>query len=64
MIRALPDPRHQDFVVADGPTVAQIVREYVACESRLETDQSRLYKTVGAEFSGPFFSCGSSRCQV
>ena len=37
--------------VADGETVGRIVRENVARESRLHTDESRLYIKVGAEFS-------------
>jgi transposase-like protein len=37
--------------VADGATVAQIVRENVARETRLHTDESRLYTKVGAEFA-------------
>jgi transposase-like protein len=37
--------------VADGETVAQIVRENIARETRLHTDESRLYTKVGAEFS-------------
>lgn len=35
---------------ADGETVAQIVRENIARETRLHTDESRLYVKVGAEF--------------
>ena len=35
---------------ADGATVAAIVRENIARESRLHTDESRLYTKVGAEF--------------
>lgn len=37
--------------VADGATVAQIVRENIARETRLHTDESRLYTKVGAEFA-------------
>ena len=37
--------------VADGETVAKIVRENVARESRLHTDESRLYVKVGAEYA-------------
>ena len=37
--------------VADGETVAKIVRENVARESRLHTDESRLYIEVGTEFA-------------
>jgi transposase-like protein len=37
--------------VADGATVAKIVRENVARESRLHTDESKLYIKVGAEFA-------------
>jgi hypothetical protein len=37
--------------VADGLTVAAIVRENIARESRLMTDESRLYIKVGAEFA-------------
>ena len=37
--------------VADSGTVAGIVRENVRKESRLQTDESKLYKTVGAEFA-------------
>lgn len=36
--------------VADAETVAKIVRENVARESRLHTDGSSLYKVVGREF--------------
>ena len=35
---------------ADGPTVTKIVRENIARESRLHTDESRLYTRVGKEF--------------
>ena len=35
---------------ADGDTVAAIVRENIARETRLHTDESRLYVKVGAEF--------------
>ena len=37
--------------MADGETVAKIVRENVARETRLHTDESRLYVKVGAEFA-------------
>lgn len=37
--------------VADGETVAKIVRENVHKETRLHTDESRLYIRVGAEFA-------------
>jgi transposase-like protein len=37
--------------VADGPTVAHIVRENIARETQLHTDESRLYIKVGAEFA-------------
>ena len=37
--------------VADGETVSRIVRENVARESRLHTDESRLYTKVGSGFS-------------
>jgi transposase-like protein len=37
--------------VADGATVAAIVRDNVKKESRLQTDESKLYKNVGAEFA-------------
>jgi transposase-like protein len=36
--------------VADGATVAAIVRKNIARETRLMTDESRLYTKVGAEF--------------
>ena len=36
---------------ADAATVAQIVRENIHLESRLQTDESRLYVTVGKEFA-------------
>lgn len=36
---------------ADAATVAKIVRENVHAESRLHTDESRLYTAVGAEFA-------------
>jgi transposase-like protein len=36
---------------ADAATVSQIVRENVRAESRLHTDESPLYKKVGAEFA-------------
>jgi hypothetical protein len=36
---------------ADGETVAQIVRDNIARETRLHTDESRLYMTVGQEFA-------------
>jgi transposase-like protein len=36
---------------ADGTTVAAIVRENIRAESRLNTDESRLYTTVGREFA-------------
>jgi transposase-like protein len=36
---------------ADGKSVAAIVRENIARETRLHTDESRLYTKVGAEFS-------------
>jgi hypothetical protein len=37
--------------VADSSTVAGIVRENVKKESRLQTDESKLYKSVGADFA-------------
>jgi transposase-like protein len=37
--------------VADGPSVAAIVRENVAREAHLMTDESRLYTQVGWEFA-------------
>jgi len=37
--------------VADGATVAKIVNENVHRETRLHTDESRLYTKVGAEFA-------------
>jgi transposase-like protein len=37
--------------VADGPTVGAIVRDNIARESRLHTDESPLYKKVGTEFA-------------
>lgn len=37
--------------VADGASVAAIVRENIAREARLHTDESRLYTKVGAEFA-------------
>jgi transposase-like protein len=36
---------------ADGTSVSSIVRENIARETRLHTDESRLYKKVGREFS-------------
>src|SRR5689334_19816724 len=36
---------------ADAETVAKIVRENVHAESRIQTDESRLYTKVGAEFA-------------
>jgi transposase-like protein len=36
---------------ADAETVARVVRENVARESRLHTDESKLYTVVGAEFA-------------
>jgi transposase-like protein len=36
---------------ADGETVSQIVRENIARETRLMTDESRLYVKVGQEFA-------------
>jgi transposase-like protein len=36
---------------ADGETVAKIVRENIERETRLHTDESRLYVKVGAEFA-------------
>jgi transposase-like protein len=36
---------------ADGETVAKIVRENIERETRLHTDESRLYHKVGAEFA-------------
>jgi len=36
--------------VADGETVTKIVRENIARETRLNTDESRLYTRVGKEF--------------
>ena len=37
--------------VADGATVAEIVRDNIARETRLHTDESRLYVRVGAEYA-------------
>ncbi len=37
--------------VADGPSVAEIVRDNIAREARLHTDESRLYIKVGSEFA-------------
>jgi len=37
--------------LADGPSVNAIVRENIARESRLQTDESRLYIGVGREFA-------------
>ena len=37
--------------VADSATVAQIVRENVHRESRLHTDESRLYSRIGEEYA-------------
>jgi hypothetical protein len=37
--------------VADGETVAKIVRDNIARETRLHTDESRLYTRVGKEFA-------------
>src|SRR6185437_5046215 len=37
--------------VADGETVAKIVNENVAKETRLHTDESRLYIKVGADYA-------------
>jgi hypothetical protein len=37
--------------VADGETVGKIVAENIARESRLHTDESRLYTKPGAEFA-------------
>src|SRR5205085_3959425 len=37
--------------MADGPSVNAIVRENIARESRLHTDESRLYIKVGKEFA-------------
>ncbi len=37
--------------VADGATVTKIVTENVARETRLHTDESKLYKKVGANFA-------------
>ena len=37
--------------VADGETVGRIVRENIARESRLHTDESKLYMKPGAEFA-------------
>ncbi len=37
--------------VADAETVAKIVRENVHKESRLHTDESRLYRVIGTEFA-------------
>ena len=36
---------------ADGETVAQIVRDNIARETRLHTDESKLYSRVGKEFA-------------
>src|SRR5439155_21624363 len=35
---------------ADGPAITEIVRENIARETRLHTDESRLYIKVGADF--------------
>lgn len=37
--------------MADGVTVAKIVRENIARETRLHTDESRMYNLVGREFA-------------
>jgi transposase-like protein len=37
--------------VADGASVAKIVRENVAKESRLQTDESKLYTSIGRTFA-------------
>jgi transposase-like protein len=37
--------------VADGPTVSDIVRDNIAREAHLMTDESRLYTTVGGDFA-------------
>jgi hypothetical protein len=37
--------------VADGLNIAAIVRENIAREARLMTDESRLYIKVGQEFA-------------
>jgi transposase-like protein len=37
--------------IADGASVSAIVRENIARESRLHTDESRLYTKVGTEFA-------------
>jgi hypothetical protein len=37
--------------MADGPTVTAIVRDNIARESRLQSDESKLYIKVGKEFS-------------
>jgi hypothetical protein len=37
--------------VADGMEVSRIVRENIARESRLHTDESRLYTAVGRRFA-------------
>jgi transposase-like protein len=37
--------------VADSSTVAGIVRANVKKESRLQTDESKIYKTLGKEFA-------------
>ncbi len=37
--------------MADGETVARIVNENVARETRLHTDESRLYIKVGADYA-------------
>ncbi|MGH6728176.1 MAG: IS1595 family transposase [Pseudolabrys sp.] len=37
--------------LADGATVAKIVRENIARETRLHTDESKLYHRVGKEFA-------------
>ncbi|MGH6817411.1 MAG: IS1595 family transposase [Methylovirgula sp.] len=36
--------------MADGETVAKIVRDNIHRETRLHTDESKLYKKIGAEF--------------
>ena len=49
--RAAGNVRSFHVPSADAATVAKIVRENVHAESRLHTDESRLYVTLGAEFA-------------
>ena len=49
--RARRNVRSFHVPTADAATVAKIVRENVHRESRLHTDESKLYVGVGAEFA-------------